>query len=105
MVTNFQVKISKLLCSFIYLQLVYLMTPYVTENMGLYDVQATDVVAHILSVKCGKINTSAAIVVNFFLLCHTSLIFLFLVPSSHFDMYCSYIGELRGEIQKGNFWC
>jgi len=64
-VTNFPIKISKLSCSFIYLQLVYLMTPSVTENMELYDVQATDIVAHISSGKCGKINTSASIVVIF----------------------------------------
>jgi hypothetical protein len=33
--------------------------------MGLYGVQAADAVAHILSGKCGKINTSAAIVIIF----------------------------------------
>lgn len=63
MVANFPVKMSKLSCSFIYLRLVYLIVPEITENMGLYDVQATDVVAHIVSGKCGKNNTSAAIVV------------------------------------------
>jgi hypothetical protein len=65
--------------------------------------QATDVVAHILSGKCGKINTSAAIVIIF--ICFVIHHLFFLVPSSHFDMYCSYIGELHGEIKKGNFWC
>jgi len=33
--------------------------------MGLYDVQAADVVAHILSGKCGRINISVAIVIIF----------------------------------------
>jgi hypothetical protein len=31
------------------------MTPSVTENIALYDVQATDVVPHVVSGKCGKI--------------------------------------------------